>query len=302
MGPELGWSKPDLYLAATIGLGVSGLAAYPVGAAIDRGYGRLIMGLGALGGRGAAGRLVAGGQPRAVLCPVHRHRRGPGGHPLRCRLRLGDAPGGAGPGAPRHHLGDPLGGLCQHRLRAADPVHARSSWLARYPHRARRDQCGDLGQPLLQCDPSGEGHAARCPGGRRTAADAGPPRRRLGRAAAGLLAAGAVLRGLFRLLLGLHLPHLPAAAGTRHAHRCGGDGDDGDRPGPGAGPDHRLDPGADGVGAGGRFADRRALPAQPGGLRDPCRPTSSCWASPPCSGARRTASSPSSAALPCRSC
>lgn len=48
MGPELGWSKPDLYLAATIGLGVSGLAAYPVGAAIDRGYGRLVMGLGAL--------------------------------------------------------------------------------------------------------------------------------------------------------------------------------------------------------------------------------------------------------------
>ncbi len=48
MGPELGWSKPDLYLAATIGLGVSGLAAYPVGAAIDRGHGRLVMGLGAL--------------------------------------------------------------------------------------------------------------------------------------------------------------------------------------------------------------------------------------------------------------
>ncbi len=51
MGPELGWSKSEIYLAASIGLGVSGLAAYPVGAAIDRGHGRLVMGLGAvLGG------------------------------------------------------------------------------------------------------------------------------------------------------------------------------------------------------------------------------------------------------------
>jgi hypothetical protein len=37
MGRDLGWSKPDLYGAATIGLLLSGLAAYPVGSAIDRG-------------------------------------------------------------------------------------------------------------------------------------------------------------------------------------------------------------------------------------------------------------------------
>jgi hypothetical protein len=43
MGRELGWSKPDLYGAATIGLLLSGLAAYPVGSAIDRGHGRTIM-------------------------------------------------------------------------------------------------------------------------------------------------------------------------------------------------------------------------------------------------------------------
>lgn len=48
MGPELGWSKPELFAAATIGLALSGLAAYPVGAAIDRGHGRWVMGLGAI--------------------------------------------------------------------------------------------------------------------------------------------------------------------------------------------------------------------------------------------------------------
>ena len=44
MGQELGWSKPELYGAATLGLALSGLAAYPVGAAIDRGHGRVVMG------------------------------------------------------------------------------------------------------------------------------------------------------------------------------------------------------------------------------------------------------------------
>jgi predicted MFS family arabinose efflux permease len=44
MGRDLGWSKPELYGAATLGLALSGLAAYPVGVAIDRGHGRLVMG------------------------------------------------------------------------------------------------------------------------------------------------------------------------------------------------------------------------------------------------------------------
>jgi MFS family permease len=44
IGSDLAWSKPDLYgAAATIGLLLSGLAAYPVGSAIDRGHGRTIM-------------------------------------------------------------------------------------------------------------------------------------------------------------------------------------------------------------------------------------------------------------------
>jgi predicted MFS family arabinose efflux permease len=43
MRNDLGWSKPDLYGAATLGLLLSGLAAYPIGSAIDRGHGRGIM-------------------------------------------------------------------------------------------------------------------------------------------------------------------------------------------------------------------------------------------------------------------
>jgi hypothetical protein len=43
MGRDQGWSKPELYGAATLGLALSGLAAYPVGAAIDKGHGRTIM-------------------------------------------------------------------------------------------------------------------------------------------------------------------------------------------------------------------------------------------------------------------
>lgn len=48
MGKELGWSKPDLYGAATLGLILAALAAYPVGVAVDRGHGRWVMGLSSL--------------------------------------------------------------------------------------------------------------------------------------------------------------------------------------------------------------------------------------------------------------
>jgi hypothetical protein len=51
---DLGWSKPDLYGAATIGLLLSGVAAYPVGNGIDRGHGRMIM----TGGSVLAGLLL----------------------------------------------------------------------------------------------------------------------------------------------------------------------------------------------------------------------------------------------------
>lgn len=43
MRTDLSWSKPTLYGAATLGMLLAGLAAYPVGAAIDRGYGRALM-------------------------------------------------------------------------------------------------------------------------------------------------------------------------------------------------------------------------------------------------------------------
>lgn len=44
MHADLGWSKPSLYGAATLGLIATALSAYPIGIAIDRGYGRRIMG------------------------------------------------------------------------------------------------------------------------------------------------------------------------------------------------------------------------------------------------------------------
>ncbi|WP_127089404.1 MFS transporter [Aquabacter cavernae] len=51
MGRELGWSKPQMYGAATLGLVLAGIASYPIGNAIDRGHGRLVM---------AAGSVMAG--------------------------------------------------------------------------------------------------------------------------------------------------------------------------------------------------------------------------------------------------
>lgn len=54
MGRDLGWDKPQLYGAATLGLVLGGLAAYPVGSAIDRGHGRAVM----AGGSALAGLLL----------------------------------------------------------------------------------------------------------------------------------------------------------------------------------------------------------------------------------------------------
>lgn len=51
---DLGWSKPQIYGAATLGMALAGVAAYPVGAAIDRGRGRYVMSLAAV----AAGILL----------------------------------------------------------------------------------------------------------------------------------------------------------------------------------------------------------------------------------------------------
>jgi predicted MFS family arabinose efflux permease len=55
MRTDLGWSKPELYGAATCGMLLAGLAAYPVGSAIDRGHGRFLMG----GASVVAGLLLA---------------------------------------------------------------------------------------------------------------------------------------------------------------------------------------------------------------------------------------------------
>jgi MFS family permease len=50
MGRELGLAKPALYGAATLGILIAGVAAYPIGAAIDHGHGRTIMTLGSIVG------------------------------------------------------------------------------------------------------------------------------------------------------------------------------------------------------------------------------------------------------------
>jgi hypothetical protein len=54
MGQDLGLRKPEVYGAATIGLLMASVTAYPIGVAIDRGYGRAVMALGS----GLAGILL----------------------------------------------------------------------------------------------------------------------------------------------------------------------------------------------------------------------------------------------------
>lgn len=61
---DLGWSKTEIYGAATLGLACAGVAAFPVGAAIDRGQGRIVM----AGASVAAGLLlVAWSQVSSIL-------------------------------------------------------------------------------------------------------------------------------------------------------------------------------------------------------------------------------------------
>ncbi len=56
MQREAEWSRPEVMGAFTLGLAISGLATYAVGAAIDRGHGRAVLVLGAaLGGLGFIG-------------------------------------------------------------------------------------------------------------------------------------------------------------------------------------------------------------------------------------------------------
>ena len=51
---ETGWTRTSLYGAATVGLLFAALASFPMGRAIDRGHGRLIM----MGGSALAGLLL----------------------------------------------------------------------------------------------------------------------------------------------------------------------------------------------------------------------------------------------------
>jgi len=64
MQRDAGWSRPQVMGAFTLGLAVSGLATYVVGAIIDRGRGRTVLALGAaLGGLGMIGWSLATSLP-----------------------------------------------------------------------------------------------------------------------------------------------------------------------------------------------------------------------------------------------
>ncbi|MEO7908431.1 MAG: MFS transporter [Roseiflexaceae bacterium] len=67
MGHDLGLSKPEVYGAATIGLLIASFTAYPVGVAIDRGYGRAVMALGSV----LAGLLLLVWSQVASLWPLY---------------------------------------------------------------------------------------------------------------------------------------------------------------------------------------------------------------------------------------
>jgi len=67
MGHDLGLSKPEVYGAATIGLLIASFTAYPVGIAIDRGYGRFIMAVGSV----LAGVLLLLWSQIASLWPLY---------------------------------------------------------------------------------------------------------------------------------------------------------------------------------------------------------------------------------------
>ena len=64
MRVDLGWSKTAIYGAATLGLTLAGVAAYPVGVAIDRGLGRHVMSLASIG---AGLLLIAWSQVSSIV-------------------------------------------------------------------------------------------------------------------------------------------------------------------------------------------------------------------------------------------
>ncbi len=79
MQRAMGWSKPDMMGAFTVGLALWGAATYAAGAAIDHGRGRALMTLGAaLAGIGflalVARRIAAAALRAPGCCSAHRWR------------------------------------------------------------------------------------------------------------------------------------------------------------------------------------------------------------------------------------
>ena len=96
MESELGWSRASLNGALSLGLLVSGLVAYPIGARIDRHGGRAVMALGSLAAADMErrGKLPGG----AVVDPARRH-------PRRRGFLAGRGAGRAAPGLSQRRAG-----------------------------------------------------------------------------------------------------------------------------------------------------------------------------------------------------
>lgn len=126
MMAELGWSKTDVYGAATIGLVLAGFLAYPVGVAIDKGYGRLIMGGDSL----MAGILLALWSQVDSLSAYCRHRCFTGSLAVRACVRRDCSKGGSRQGPSRYNCDNVVGWVCQHPIYSPRAAFIRSFRMA----------------------------------------------------------------------------------------------------------------------------------------------------------------------------
>jgi MFS family permease len=149
MGRDLGYSKPELYGAAALGLVLTGLASYPAGVAIDRGHGRALMTVGSV----LAGLLLLAWSQVGHLAVFYLLFAGIG--LLQAATLYEPAFAvvarrfGAGNARNAMTVLTLWGGVRQHRVHPVDPTPARSARLARRPDGARRHQSRAVRGPLL---------------------------------------------------------------------------------------------------------------------------------------------------------
>ena len=115
MRDDLRWSEPVLMGAFSVGLAMWGAASYGVGAAIDRGHGRAVLGGGAVLGALGLAAWAAVRDTVDVVRGVGRARRGDGDDAVRPGVHRADQALSAAlpPGHHRTHAGRRL---CQHAV------------------------------------------------------------------------------------------------------------------------------------------------------------------------------------------